>query len=86
MGLKAIRINARNWTDSAQDRDYWRALGTETPILLMELVLYTGLSNIRTHHMTFLATYIRGISITLQRGMNLYSSAPNKRHSVALLP
>ena len=24
--LKEIDINARNWIDSAQDRDYWRAL------------------------------------------------------------
>jgi hypothetical protein len=26
MGLKEIGINTRNWFDSAQDRDYWRAL------------------------------------------------------------
>jgi hypothetical protein len=24
--LKEIGINTRNWVDSAQDRDYWRAL------------------------------------------------------------
>ena len=24
--LKEIVINTRNWVDSAQDRDYWRAL------------------------------------------------------------
>ena len=24
--LKGIGINTRNWVDSAQDRDYWRAL------------------------------------------------------------
>ena len=24
--LEQIRINADNWVDSAQDRDYWRAL------------------------------------------------------------
>ena len=24
--LKKIGINSRNWVDSAQDRDYWRAL------------------------------------------------------------
>ena len=23
--LKEMRINTRNWVDSAQDRDYWRA-------------------------------------------------------------
>ena len=28
MDLKEIGINTRNWVDSAQDRDYWRALGT----------------------------------------------------------
>ena len=26
MGLKEICINTRNYVDSAQDRDYWRAL------------------------------------------------------------
>ena len=27
MDLKEIGINTRNWIDSAQDKDYWRALG-----------------------------------------------------------
>ena len=26
MDLKEIGINTRNWVDSAQDKDYWRAL------------------------------------------------------------
>ena len=26
MDLKETDIDMRNWTDSAQDRDYWRAL------------------------------------------------------------
>ena len=26
MGLKEIGVSTRNWVDSAQDRDYWRAL------------------------------------------------------------
>ena len=26
MELKQIGTNTRNWVDSAQDRDYWRAL------------------------------------------------------------
>ena len=26
MDLKEIDVNTRNWVDSAQDRDYWRAL------------------------------------------------------------
>jgi hypothetical protein len=26
MDLKEIGINTRNWVDSPQDRDYWRAL------------------------------------------------------------
>ena len=26
MDLKEIGINMRNWVDSSQDRDYWRAL------------------------------------------------------------
>ena len=29
MDLKEIGINIRNWIDSAQDRDYWRALVNE---------------------------------------------------------
>ena len=27
MDFKQISINTRNWDDSAQDRDYWRAIG-----------------------------------------------------------
>ena len=26
MDLKEVDVNTRNWVDSAQDRDYWRAL------------------------------------------------------------
>ena len=26
MGIKEMGINVRNWVDSAQDRNYWRAL------------------------------------------------------------
>ena len=26
MDLKEIGINTRNWVDSTQDKDYWRAL------------------------------------------------------------
>ena len=26
MDLKEMGINTRNWVDSSQDRDYWRAL------------------------------------------------------------
>ena len=29
MELKEIDINTRNWVDSAQDRNYWRALVNE---------------------------------------------------------
>ena len=29
MGLKEIVINTRTWVDSAQDRNYWRALVNE---------------------------------------------------------
>ena len=29
MDLKEIGVNARNWVDSTQDRDYWRALVNE---------------------------------------------------------
>ena len=42
MDLKEIGINTRNWFDSAQNRDYWRALMNAALILLvpktMELV------------------------------------------------
>ena len=31
MNLKEIGMNMRNWFDSAQDRDYWRAL--ELPVV-----------------------------------------------------
>ena len=30
MDLEEIGINAGNWVDSAQDRDYWRALVNAT--------------------------------------------------------
>ena len=30
MDLKEIGINMRNWVDSAQDKDYWRALVNAT--------------------------------------------------------
>ena len=33
MNLKEIGINTRNWVDSAQDRDYWRALVVAAPNL-----------------------------------------------------
>ena len=44
MDLMDICINARNWVDSAQDRDYWRtlvnaALNLRVP-LAIELVSY----------------------------------------------
>ena len=31
MDLKQIGINTRDWVDSAQDRDYWRALVKHKP-------------------------------------------------------
>ena len=45
MDLEEIGINAGNWVDSAQDRDYWRALviaalNLRVP-LAIELVIYT---------------------------------------------
>ena len=30
MDLKEIGVNVRNWIDSVQDRDYWRALVNAT--------------------------------------------------------
>ena len=33
MDLKEIGISARNWVDSAQDKDYWRALVNTALIL-----------------------------------------------------
>ena len=35
MDLERIGINAGNWVDSAQDRNYWRALVNETLNLLV---------------------------------------------------
>ena len=32
MDPKEIGINKRNWVDSAQDRDYWRALELQSSI------------------------------------------------------
>ena len=47
MGLKDIGANTRNWVDSTQNRDYWRALVNAAPNLrvsyAMELVNVTGL-------------------------------------------
>ena len=37
MGLEEIGVNARNWVDSAQDRDYWRAL--EPPGFISHVVM-----------------------------------------------
>jgi hypothetical protein len=46
MDLKEITINTRNWVDSTQDRDYWRALVNATLNLripqAMELVSYSN--------------------------------------------
>ena len=43
MDLKELGINTRNWVDSAQDKDYWRALGNAALNLrvpyTMELVM-----------------------------------------------
>ena len=44
MDLKEIGSNTRNWIDSAQDRDYWRALVNATLNLripqAIKLVIY----------------------------------------------
>jgi hypothetical protein len=39
MDLEEIGINARNWVDSAQDRDYWRALVNATLNLRVPLAM-----------------------------------------------
>jgi hypothetical protein len=43
MDLKEIGINTRNWVDSAQDKDYWRALVNAGTIShgVSELVSYS---------------------------------------------
>ena len=38
MDLEEIGINAGNWVDSAQDRDYWRAIVTAALNLRSQLV------------------------------------------------
>ena len=40
MDLKEIGINTRNWVDSAQDRDYWRALVNRITIYIDVLICY----------------------------------------------
>ena len=46
MALQAIGINSRNWVDSVQDTDYWRALVNAALSLripyAMELVSWLG--------------------------------------------
>ena len=39
MDLEDIGINAGNWVDSAQDRDYWKALVNATLILRVPKVI-----------------------------------------------
>ena len=39
MYLKEIGVNTRNWIDSAQDRDYWRALVNATLNLRVPLTM-----------------------------------------------
>ena len=40
MDLKEIYINTRNWIDSAQDRDYWRALVNSALNLWVSYICY----------------------------------------------
>ena len=39
MDLKGIGINTRNWVDSAQDSDYWRALANAALNLRVPLAI-----------------------------------------------
>ena len=39
MDLKEIGVNTRNWVDSAQDRDYWRALVNAALYLQVHLLV-----------------------------------------------
>ena len=39
MDLKEIGNNARNWVDSAQNRDYWRAVGKGALILRVPIAM-----------------------------------------------
>ena len=57
MDLKEIGINTRNWVESAQDRDYWRALvnDTEPPGSIRHLVSSFGNMNFTNFYM---CTYI----------------------------
>ena len=46
MDLEEIDINAGNWVDSAQDRDYWRALvnaALNLPVLLNQVATQLSL-------------------------------------------
>ena len=43
MDLEEIGINASNWVDSAQDRDYWRALVNALNLRVSQLVRYKNI-------------------------------------------
>ena len=46
MDLKEMGINTRNWVDSSQDRDYWRALVNAALNRISKLLLLLVLLNI----------------------------------------
>ena len=50
MDLKEIGINARNWIDLTQDRDYWRALVNAVLILrVSQSMVLVIISKLRTN-------------------------------------
>ena len=52
MDLEEIGINAGNWVDSAQDRDYWRALVNAVLNLRVPLAIFIYLS-LNIENLTF---------------------------------
>ena len=89
MVLKEIGINTRNWVDSAQNRDYWRALVNAAFSLLvpkdMELVKPTGkrpLGRPRRRWEDNIRIDLKGIGINTR---NWVDSAQDRDHWRALV-
>ena len=61
MDFKEIAVNMRNWVDSAQDRDYWRAVVNMT----LNLRVHKPWSS-RMH-----LSQSTGLAITTDQGTNL---------------
>ena len=57
MNLKEIGVNTRNWADSVQDRDYWRALvnaalNLQVPQTMKLVNIYIGSCHVASTNVT----------------------------------